>query len=100
MALRPCFSRLTNIFFSTFPSDYENILLDEIWGCVKYVGIPYDTIMSMPIQNRRYFIQRHNHEQDKLAKEMGGPENGASFYGEEVNGFARNVQNSPLNGRR
>lgn len=73
--------------------------MDEIWGCVKHVGIPYDTIMKMPIQNRRYFIQRHNEEQDKISKEVNGNKNTTSFFGENVNGFSKNIQNSPLQGR-
>lgn len=42
--------------------------MDEIYGCFKYIGIPYDTIMNMPIQNRKYFIARHNHDTNELNK--------------------------------
>lgn len=41
--------------------------MDEIWGCFKYVGIPYDSIWKMPLRTRRYFIQRHN---ESVKKEM------------------------------
>ena len=46
------------------PSDYERILKDEIWGMFKHIGIPIETVMSMPIQDRRYYIQKHNYEQE------------------------------------
>jgi hypothetical protein len=54
------------MFFSISPDDYGNALLDEIYGCFKYIGIPIDTVMNMPIQNRKYFIMRHNAECEEL----------------------------------
>lgn len=68
MALCLCFYRWTSIFFSISPNDYADALLDEIYGCFKYIGIPYDTVMNMPIQNRKYFISRHNHDTEELNK--------------------------------
>jgi hypothetical protein len=56
------------MFFSISPNDYADALLDEIYGCFKYIGIPYDTVMNMPIQNRKYFIARHNHDTEELNK--------------------------------
>ena len=52
------------MYFSMLPSDYERILKDEIWGMFKHIGIPIETVMSMPIQDRRYYIQKHNYEQE------------------------------------
>lgn len=60
------------MFFSISPNEYANALLDEIYGCFKYIGIPIDTVMNMPIQNRKYFIQRHNHDTEELNKKYGG----------------------------
>lgn len=54
------------MFFSISPDEYGDALLDEIYGCFKYIGIPIDTVMNMPIQNRKYFISRHNNECDEL----------------------------------
>ena len=73
--------------------------MDEIWGCVKHVGIPYDTVMRMPIHNRRYFILRHNDEQEKISSSLDKNKGSTQFFGENVNSFSRNIQNSPLNGR-
>lgn len=69
--------------------------MDEIWGCVKHVGIPYDTVMRMPIHNRRYFIMRHNEEQERLAGNVNGTKKTSSYYGEEVNSFTKNMQSGP-----
>jgi hypothetical protein len=59
------------MFFSISPNDYAKALLDEIYGCFKYIGIPIDTVMNMPVQNRKYFISRHNHDTDELNKKYG-----------------------------
>ena len=48
------------MFFSISPNDFGEALLDEIYGCFKYIGIPIDTVMNMPVQNRKYFISRIN----------------------------------------
>lgn len=56
------------MFFSILTDDYANALLDEIYGCFKYIGIPIDTVMNMPVQNRKYFISRHNRDCDELNK--------------------------------
>lgn len=54
------------MFFSISPDTYGNALLDEIYGCFKYIGIPIQTVMNMPVQTRKYFIARHNKECDDL----------------------------------
>lgn len=41
-------------------------MLDEIYGCFKYIGIPIDTVMNMPVQNRKYFISRHNRDCEEM----------------------------------
>ena len=53
---------MTNLFFSTLPNNFERNLKEEIWGCFKYVGIPLDTIMNMPIADRKFFITMHNRD--------------------------------------
>ena len=40
--------------------------MDEIYGCFKYIGIPIDTVMNMPVQDRKYFISRHNNDCEEL----------------------------------
>ena len=60
------------MFFSISPKDYADALLDEIYGCFKYIGIPIDTVMNMPVQNRKYFISRHNHDCEEMNKKYNG----------------------------
>ena len=60
MAHRKCFYHLTSLFFSTLPSNYEKSFKEEIWGCFKYIGIPMETLMNMPIADRKYYIMLHN----------------------------------------
>ena len=59
------------MFFSISPNDYSEALLEEIYGCFKYIGIPIETVMNMPVQNRKYFIMRHNHDTEELNKDYG-----------------------------
>lgn len=81
---------MTNLFFSTLPNEYEKAFKDEIWGCYKYIGIPIETLYSMPIQDRKYFIQRHNAdnkaEQERYNETTNTNER--TFSGEMINSFA------------
>lgn len=56
------------MFFSISPNEYTDALLDEIYGCFKYIGIPIQTVMNMPVQERKYFISRHNKDCDEQSK--------------------------------
>lgn len=60
MAPKKCFYRLTNLFFSILPDEYEKNFKEEIWGCFKYIGIPMETLMNMPISDRKFYIMMHN----------------------------------------
>lgn len=59
------------MFFSISPDEYANALLDEIYGCFKYIGIPIQTVMNMPVQERKYFISRHNKDCEEQSKKHG-----------------------------
>ena len=75
------------------PSDYERILKDEIWGMFKHIGIPMETVMSMPIQDRRYYIQKHNHEQEAhTTAETQSKNSGTNKISGDINEFARMEQ--------
>lgn len=75
MAHRKCFYHLTTLFFSTFPSDYEKFFKEEIWGCFKYIGIPMETLMNMPIADRKYYIMLHNKAEGNTTQENEQPIN-------------------------
>lgn len=70
---------------------------DEIWGCVKYIKIPYDTVMSMPIQNRKLWIQKHNSEQEEIQKSAERGKNGQMISGEGINTYASLEQKKQKN---
>lgn len=88
MAPWTCFYPLTNIFFSISPEEYEKTFLDEIWGCVKYIGIPYDTVMSMPVATRKAWIMKHNSEQEN-EKSRGSNDGRSTVMGESLNSYAQ-----------
>ena len=80
-----CFYNLTNLFFSLIPSSYEKILKDEIWGCTHYMKLPMETVMKLPIQDRRYFIQKHNEEQQGIKDAYERKTGKQSYNGEAIN---------------
>jgi hypothetical protein len=76
------------MFFSISPNDYADALLDEIYGCFKYIGIPIDTVMNMPVQNRKYFISRHNRDCEEMDKKY-NHDNSISVSGEATNAYTQ-----------
>ena len=68
--------------------------MDEIWGCFKHIGMSYDMIMKLPIQDRRALIYKHNMEQDAISREFDKTQGNVRTYeGESLNTFARMDQN-------
>jgi len=85
-----CFYNLTNLFFSLIPSSYERVLKDEIWGCTHHMKIPLETVMKLPVQDRRYFIQKHNAEQQEMRESYERKSStNSSSDGELINKYAR-----------
>jgi hypothetical protein len=71
---------LTNLFFSTLPNEYERIFKEELWGCFKYIGIPMDTLMNMPIADRKFYIMLHNRtEGGSSDDDMSPPQDSEKF---------------------
>ena len=60
-----------------------------------------ETIMEMPIQDRKFYIMKHNHEQEELKRDIegGSDKGGYTVEGEAVNTYAEITQNDPLNRR-
>lgn len=74
--------------------------MDEIWGCFKHVGMSWDMIMKLPIQDRRTLIQKHNREQEAINNEIEGnnsPSN-RTYEGEMINTFAKMEQSNMRKG--
>ena len=76
------------MFFSISPSEYADALLDEIYGCFKYIGIPIDTVMNMPVQTRKYFISRHNKDCEEMNSKYGN-NNSSTFTGEATDMYSQ-----------
>ena len=91
-----CFYNLTNIFFSILPNEFEKNLKEELWGCFKYIGIPMETLMNMPIQDRKYYITKHNEDEEELKASMEGGGDVHEIGGEAINTYAKLSQTDPL----
>lgn len=66
-------------------------LLNEIWGCVKYIKLPYDTVMNMPVYARKQWIQKYNAEMEEIEQMRNNqPKNGHSVVsGSMLNSYAK-----------
>ena len=84
------------IMFSSISLDYERNLKDELYGCFKYIGIPFDILNKMPIRDRKFYIAKHNGiVEDEIRKERGD----SRIDGEMINKFTDYSQLSDINSR-
>ena len=69
---------------------------DEIYGCVNYLNLPYDTVMNLPVYVRKFWIKKHNRqveeEQAEMERAKAGQSAGDFISGEGVNVFAEMEQ--------
>ena len=73
------------------PSDYERGLKEEIWGVFKYMKIPMETVMKIPIQDRKFYIMRHNYEVEMEKGNRYGNTNDVTYSTPDaINMFSRN----------
>lgn len=69
--MRP-FLTSTRLFSSVSPR-YKDYLDEEMYGCFKRVGVPYDTLFRMPVKERRNIIRMYNKdvaEQNRRYQEL------------------------------
>lgn len=71
------------------PNEYEARLEREVWGCVKYIGIPYETVMKMPIYKRKDYIRLHNEEQEGITKQREKDNSKNTVSGMMINDYAK-----------
>jgi hypothetical protein len=77
------------------------MLKDEIWGCTHYMNLPMETVMKLPVQDRRYFIQKHNEEQQGIKRDFERRTGKATISdGETINEYARLEQENIKNRKR
>lgn len=76
--------------------------MNELWGCFKHVGMSWDMIMKLPIQDRRALIYKHNLEQEELENnhnsEYGEGVSSRHYEGDSINTFARMEQSNMKRG--
>ena len=70
--------------FSSISPDFEKNLKEELFGCFKYINIPFRELEHMPTRDRKAYIHMHNKavkkendEYERLSK-GGGKESAAS----------------------
>ena len=85
------------ILFSSISPDYDKNLKEELYGCFKYVGIPFDVLEKMPIRDRKYYIAKHNGIVDEENKKN-SKDNTVS--GEMINKFTDMSQQSEINAKK
>ena len=56
--LKPFFN--STLLFSSISPEYRDILLEEIYGCVKYIKLDFNAVKKMPVKERKLWIMRHN----------------------------------------
>ena len=61
--------------------------------------LPMETVMKLPIQDRRYFIQKHNEEQEGLRTRYERRNGNQIQDGEAINAYARLEQQNLKNRR-
>lgn len=61
--------------------------------------LPMETVMRLPVQDRRYYIQKHNEEQEGYRAERERKNGGMKYEGEAINDFARLEQENLKNRR-
>lgn len=85
------------ILFSSISPDYERNLKEELYGCFKYIGIPFDILEKMPIRDRKFYIAKHNgiveEENKKYNKD-------SHVSGEMINKFTDMSQLSDINAKK
>lgn len=59
--------------------------------------IPMETVMKLPIQDRRYFIQKHNEEQENIKSSIDRSKGSKVYDGESINNFAKLEQTNIKN---
>lgn len=84
------------ILFSSISPNYERNLKEELYGCFKYIGIPFDILENMPIRDRKFYIAKHN----GIVEEDKRKEQGNTINGELINVYADLYQKNEENAKK
>ena len=74
------FFRLTSAFFG-LTSDYKLSLLEEVYLCVRHLGMSYSDVLMMPTYERRFFLTTFINEKEKQKEHMEEQKNNVSSGG-------------------
>lgn len=66
------------IMFSSISPDFEKNLKEELFGCFKYIKIPFRELEHMPTRDRKAYIHMHNKAVNKEKEEYERMSNGGS----------------------
>ena len=93
------FCNLISLFSSIeYGPEYEYSFWNEIYGCVNYLNLPYDTVMNLPVYIRKFWIQRHNRQVEEEERGMDNMNEKDKVGGVQLNAYARIEQGSKQNG--
>jgi hypothetical protein len=81
------------ILFSSTSPDNEKILKDELFGCFKHIGIPFNVLEKMPVRDRKFYIAKHN----GIVEEESKTQRKNTVEGEMINKFTDLSQQNALN---
>ena len=84
------------ILFSSISPNFERNLKDELYGCFKYIGIPFDVLDRMPVRDRKFYIAKHN---GITEEENSKNRNENTINGELINTYANLHQLNEKNRR-
>ena len=71
----------------------EKRLWDELWGCVKYLEIPYETVRDMPVYIRKFWILKHN-EANSERNNASATDKASTIDGIALNAYAQLEQSN------
>ena len=75
------------ILFSSISPEYERLLKEELFGCFKYIKIPFDELLKMPIRDRKFYILKHNESADAERREYEDMQKGSSTKTEAIDAY-------------
>lgn len=75
------------ILFSSISPEYERLLKEELFGCFKYIKIPFEELLKMPVRDRKYYILKHNEAADEEKREYEERQKGATTKTEAIDAF-------------
>jgi len=75
------------ILFSGISPEYERLLKEELFGCFKYIKIPFEELMKMPTRDRKFYILRHNEAANAEREEYENAQKGGTTKTEAIDAY-------------